>query len=164
MEHRINYDAISEGVFAFIATYPDEAALDARSPLKAPRGAHAVLWVDDFYRGVDVARDSFESIVGRWRSMRTKEINEPSRAQAVSAKLDKVVVETRALVESLLTHLGATVEPGHGARFRILLNRHEFFVHHPHHGNEFAKQEIKHLRECLAGAGVSLSKYDEERK
>lgn len=67
-------------------------------------------------------------------------------------------------VESLLTHLGATVEPGHGAWFRILLNRHEFFVHHPHHGNEFAKQEIKHLRECLAGAGVSLSKYDEERK
>ena len=66
--------------------------------------------------------------------------------------------------KSLLAHLGATVEPGHGARFRILLNRHEFFVHHPHHGNEFAKQEIKHLRECLAGAGVSLSKYDEERK
>jgi len=104
MEHKVNYDAISEGVFAFIATYPDEAALDARSPLKAPRGTHAVLWVDDFYRGVDVARESFESIVGRWRSMRTKEINEPSRAQAVSAKLDKVVVATRALVESLLTH------------------------------------------------------------
>ena len=67
-------------------------------------------------------------------------------------------------VESLLNHLGAPVEPGHGARFRILLNRHEFFVHHPHHGNEFAKQEIKHLRESLAGAGVTLSRYDEAHK
>ena len=64
-------------------------------------------------------------------------------------------------VESLLVHLGATVEASHGARFRVLLNRHEFFVHHPHHGNEFAKLEIKHLRECLAAAGVSLSRYDE---
>lgn len=104
MEHKVNYDAINEGVFAFLATYPDEAALDARSPLRAPRGAHAVLWVDDFHRGVDLARESFESIVGRWRSMRTKEINDPSRAQAVSAKLDKVVVATRAVVEAMLTH------------------------------------------------------------
>ena len=64
-------------------------------------------------------------------------------------------------VESLLVHLGATIEASHGARFRVLLNRHEFFVHHPHHGNEFAKPEIKHLRECLAAAGVSLSSYDE---
>lgn len=64
-------------------------------------------------------------------------------------------------VESLLNHLGADVEPNHGARFRIVLNKHEFFIHHPHHGNEFTKQEVKHLRECLAAAGVSLSAYDE---
>lgn len=68
-------------------------------------------------------------------------------------------------VESLLNHLGAAVEPNHGARFRIVLNRHEFFIHHPHHGNEFTKQEVKHLREALAGAGVTLSAYEElERK
>ena len=64
-------------------------------------------------------------------------------------------------VESLLKHLGAEIEPSHGARFRILLNKHEFFVHHPHHGNEFAKPEVKHLRECLAAAGVTLSRYEE---
>lgn len=64
-------------------------------------------------------------------------------------------------VESLLHHLGAEVEPSHGARFRIVLNRHEFFIHHPHHGNEFTKQEVKHLRECLAAAGATLSSYDE---
>lgn len=64
-------------------------------------------------------------------------------------------------VESLLHHLGAEIEPSHGARFRIVLNRHEFFIHHPHHGNEFTKQEVKHLRECLAAAGATLSSYDE---
>ena len=67
-------------------------------------------------------------------------------------------------IESLLHHLGAEIEPAHGARFRITLNRHEFFVHHPHHGNEFAKPEVKHLRECLAAAGATLSRYDERDK
>jgi hypothetical protein len=67
-------------------------------------------------------------------------------------------------IESLLHHLGAEVEPAHGARFRVTLNRHEFFVHHPHHGNEFGKPEVKHLRECLAAAGATLSRYDEQNK
>lgn len=67
-------------------------------------------------------------------------------------------------VESLLRHLGASIEPGHGARFRVLLNRREFTLHHPHHGNELGKTEIKYLRECLAAAGVSPSGYDEQSK
>ncbi|MCE9569630.1 MAG: type II toxin-antitoxin system HicA family toxin [Rhodocyclales bacterium] len=67
-------------------------------------------------------------------------------------------------IESLLHHLGAEIEPAHGARYRITLNRHEFFVHHPHHGNEFGKPEVKHLRECLAAAGATLSRYDERDK
>lgn len=67
-------------------------------------------------------------------------------------------------VESLLHHLGAKVEPSHGARFRVVLNRHEFTVHHPHHGNEFGKTDVKYLRECLAAAGVTLSSYDEQHK
>lgn len=64
-------------------------------------------------------------------------------------------------VESLLRHLGAEIEPSHGARFRVVLNRREFFMHHPHHGNELGKPEIKYLREHLVAAGVSLSSYDE---
>ena len=48
----------------------------------------------------------------------------------------------------------------HGARFRVVLNRHEFFLHHPHNSNECSKQEIKHLRECLAQAGVTLAAYE----
>lgn len=65
-------------------------------------------------------------------------------------------------VESLLKNLGAIVEPAHGARFRVLLNEREFFVHHPHHGNEFAKPEVKLLREGLASAGVTPSIYDDK--
>ena len=67
-------------------------------------------------------------------------------------------------VESLLNHLGATVEPSHGARFRVVLNGREFFIHHPHHSNEFGKPEVKYLRECLAGAGVTPSAYEEAAK
>lgn len=67
-------------------------------------------------------------------------------------------------VESLLLHLGAEVESSHGARFRIVLNRREFFIHHPHHGSAFGKPEIRHLRECLAAAGATLSAYDNRPK
>lgn len=63
-------------------------------------------------------------------------------------------------VQSLLEHLGASVEASHGARFRVLLNKHEFFLHHPHHSNEFSRQAIKDLRTFLAGAGVSPSSYE----
>ena len=62
-------------------------------------------------------------------------------------------------VESLLIHLGATVEPAHGARFRIVLNRVEAFLHHPHNGSTCARQDIKRLREILAQAGISPSTY-----
>ena len=67
-------------------------------------------------------------------------------------------------VESLLQHLGAMVEPAHGARFRIVLNKREFFLHHPHHSNVCTMQEIKHLRDCLAGAGVTPPIYDEKNR
>ena len=62
-------------------------------------------------------------------------------------------------VESLLNHLGARIDPGHVARFKVWLNGHEFTLHHPHHGNELARQDVKHLREYLTAAGVSLSAY-----
>ena len=64
-------------------------------------------------------------------------------------------------VESLLKHLGATIDPAHGARFRVVLNGREFFIHHPHHSSEFGKSEIKLLRESLASAGVTPSSYEE---
>lgn len=58
-------------------------------------------------------------------------------------------------VEALLQHLGAVIVPTHGARFRVVLNGVEFVLHHPHHGNEFTKQDIKQLRGHLSQAGIS---------
>ena len=66
-------------------------------------------------------------------------------------------------IESLLHHLGATIEPTHGARFRVVLNGVEFILHHPHHGNECSKQDIKQLREHLTQAGISLSAYEADK-
>ena len=63
-------------------------------------------------------------------------------------------------VESLLHHLGFSVEPAHGARFRVVLNHVEGFLHHPHHSNELGKQDVKHLREVLAHAGISVAGYE----
>jgi len=69
-------------------------------------------------------------------------------------------------VESLLNHLGASVEPAHGARFHVRLNRAEAYLHHPHHSNVLDRTAIKYLREFLAHAGVSPSAYEaaEEHK
>ena len=67
-------------------------------------------------------------------------------------------------IESLLHHLGASVEPIQGARFRVLLNGVEGILHHPHHSNVFAKPDIKKLRQYLASAGVTPSLYEESHK
>lgn len=67
-------------------------------------------------------------------------------------------------IESLLHHLGASVEPIQGARYRVLLNGVEGVLHHPHHSNVFAKQDIKNLRHYLASASVTPSLYEESRK
>lgn len=63
-------------------------------------------------------------------------------------------------VESLLHHLGAEIEPAHGARFKVTLNGHEAFLHHPHHSSTCNRQDIKTLREALAHAGVTLAGYE----
>ncbi|MDD4881916.1 MAG: type II toxin-antitoxin system HicA family toxin [Gallionellaceae bacterium] len=63
-------------------------------------------------------------------------------------------------VESFLNHLGATVEPIQGARFKVVLNGVEGVLHRPHHSNVCSRQEIKHLREYLASARVTPSLYE----
>ena len=63
-------------------------------------------------------------------------------------------------IESLLSHLGASVESAHGGRFRVVLNRVEVFLHHPHNNSTCGKPEIKQIREFLAHAGVTLSSYE----
>ena len=63
-------------------------------------------------------------------------------------------------IESLLVHLGASIEAAHGARFRIVLNKVEVFLHHPHNSSTCGRVEIKQLRDFLAHAGVTLSSYE----
>jgi len=63
-------------------------------------------------------------------------------------------------VESLLHHLGAEVEPTRSGSVRVVLNRAEAFLHHPHHSNVCDKPTVKSVREFLAHAGVSLSSYE----
>jgi hypothetical protein len=65
-------------------------------------------------------------------------------------------------IESLLNHLGAQIEPIHGARFRVTLNKVEAILHHPHNSSTCTKSDIKQLREFLAHAGVTLSAYEAE--
>lgn len=57
-------------------------------------------------------------------------------------------------VESLLEHLGATIEPGHGARLRFVLKGVEGTLHRPHHSGVCSKHDIRHLREYLQAAGI----------
>ena len=63
-------------------------------------------------------------------------------------------------IESLLHHLGADIEPSHGARFKITLNKVEAFLHHPHNSSTCSKTDIKQLREFLTHAGITVSAYE----
>jgi hypothetical protein len=63
-------------------------------------------------------------------------------------------------VESLLRHLGATVEPLSGARLRVRLNGVEGILHRPHHSNVLDRQGIHHVREYLAHAKVTPAQYE----
>ena len=66
-------------------------------------------------------------------------------------------------IESLLKHLGAEIEPSHGARFKITLNKVEAFLHHPHNSSTCSRMDIKAIRDVLTHAGVTLSSYEEKQ-
>ncbi|MFZ2651700.1 MAG: type II toxin-antitoxin system HicA family toxin [Burkholderiaceae bacterium] len=63
-------------------------------------------------------------------------------------------------VESLLKHVGASLEPLTGARIRIKLNRMDGVLHRPHHSNVLDASSLLHLRELLGRAGVTPSLYE----
>jgi hypothetical protein len=67
-------------------------------------------------------------------------------------------------VESLLNHLGATIEQSAGARIRVVLNGVEGHLHRPHHSGTLDRQGVKYLREYLAHAKATPSQYEEGRK
>ena len=63
-------------------------------------------------------------------------------------------------VESLLHHLGASIETGHGARMRVVINGTEGMLTRPHHSGVCSKQEIRHLRDYLLSAGISMDSIE----
>lgn len=63
-------------------------------------------------------------------------------------------------VESLLKHVGASVEPIAGARVRVTLNRAVGVLHRPHHSNVVEGGSLLHVREVLARGGVTPSLYE----
>lgn len=63
-------------------------------------------------------------------------------------------------IESLLKHVGATLEPISGARIRMTLNGMEGVLHRPHHSNTLDAKSILHVRGFLARAGVTPSLYE----
>jgi hypothetical protein len=62
-------------------------------------------------------------------------------------------------LESLLKHVGASVEPIAGARVRVTLNRTEDVLHRPH-GSEVDRQSVLHVRAFLGRAGVTPASYE----
>ena len=58
-------------------------------------------------------------------------------------------------LESMLKHLGASIEPGHGARMRVTINGVQGTLHRPHHSGVCDKHDLRHLRDFLASAGIS---------
>ncbi|MCL2021929.1 MAG: type II toxin-antitoxin system HicA family toxin [Betaproteobacteria bacterium] len=67
-------------------------------------------------------------------------------------------------VEALLIHLGAVIEPNHGARFKVTLNGHEFFFRHPSHSSELQRLDVKHLRGELLAAGIDRAEAADMRR
>lgn len=59
-------------------------------------------------------------------------------------------------IESLLHHLGAHIEPGHGARMRVILNGIEGTLRIPHHSGVCDKNDVRHLRDFLVSAGIDM--------
>lgn len=67
-------------------------------------------------------------------------------------------------VESLLRHVGASVESASGARIHVRLERAEAYLHRPHHGNTLDTHSLMHVREFLARAGVTPYSFENRKK
>jgi len=66
-------------------------------------------------------------------------------------------------IESLLNHLGASIESLSGARMRVKLHGYEGILHRPHRGNTLGRGDIQHLRDYLSHARATPSQYEAPR-
>ena len=58
-------------------------------------------------------------------------------------------------IETLLSHLGASLEEGRGSRIRVILNREEAVFYRPHPKREIDKGALVSVRRFLENAGES---------
>jgi hypothetical protein len=52
----------------------------------------------------------------------------------------------------------------HGAKVHVTLHQREGILHRPHQSSVCTKEEVRHLREVLAAAGVTPSLYAHKEK
>lgn len=62
-------------------------------------------------------------------------------------------------VESLLRHVGASVEPVSGSRVKVKIGHAEDILHRPH-GDEVDRQCVLHVRAFLGRAGVTPAAFE----
>ena len=67
-------------------------------------------------------------------------------------------------IESLLHHLGASIESLSGARMRVKLHGYEGILHRPHRGNTLGRGDIQHLRDYLSHARATPSQVEAARE
>lgn len=60
-------------------------------------------------------------------------------------------------IESLLSHLGASVESAHGGRVRAVLNRVEVFLHHPHYHQHQVVMSVGLQKRCSSTSACASS-------
>ena len=110
--HEVNLDAVERGSRAAMAAWPDEPAC----PPTPPRGAHDVLWADDWWRGADMAREAANT-AGLSSPALTAEQQRRVAALAheyTDAELDTLDVRERDVLEVLaemLLNLDETGDP-----------------------------------------------------
>ena len=66
-------------------------------------------------------------------------------------------------IESLLKHVGATIESASKGRIHVKLGHADAMLHRPHHGNTLDSHTLEHLRGILARGGVTPSSYEAEQ-
>lgn len=60
----IYHDAVMNGAIALLRSYPD-----APSDPRPPQSARALFWLDDWDRGVTLARECCDRVIAAWRSL-----------------------------------------------------------------------------------------------
>jgi len=120
--HKVNIDAIALGAGAFLFDWPNEP----RPPMIPSRSrVHRVLWEDDYWRGVDMAREAVAQAFGwsGWKEpsacIRTERATifmvacRMSRGEVPQAVEDDANLDVVDVIEEALRGIVETGDPEH---------------------------------------------------